>query len=165
RTESDLEEGEKVLLRQERQNKLTSAYDPSPYVIVARRGDLVVIERGNALLKRNVAHVKRFLESDPGPVVQPPVPIEPLSSQPVVQPQPQSEPSLGTLPLLGTRQQESVVRLPVVLIKRPVPVPSVVDQHPVPVSDQPVPVPATAQLPRRSSRIRNPLVWAKDFTN
>ncbi|KAJ7373060.1 hypothetical protein OS493_014207, partial [Desmophyllum pertusum] len=159
-TESDLEEGQKVLLRQ---NKLTSAYDPSPYVIVARRGDLVVIERGNALLKRNVAHVKRFLESDP--VVQPPVPIEPLSSQPVVQPQPHSEPSLGTLPLLGTRQQESIVRLPVVLIKRPVPVPPVVDQHPVPVSDQPVPVPATAQLPRRSSRIRNPPVWAKDFTN
>ncbi|KAJ7369698.1 hypothetical protein OS493_036980 [Desmophyllum pertusum] len=112
--------------------------------------------------KRNVAHIKRFLESDP--VVQPPVRIEPLSSQPVVQPPPQPEHSLGTLPL-GTHQQESVVHPPIIVIKRPVPVPSAVDQHPVPASDQRVPVPATAQLPRRSSRIRNPPVWAKDFTN
>ena len=45
-----------MLLRQHGQHKLSPAYDPDPILILARKGDLVIIERGNTLLKRNVAH-------------------------------------------------------------------------------------------------------------
>ena len=30
-------------------------YDPEPYSVVSKKGELVVIERGETLLKRNVA--------------------------------------------------------------------------------------------------------------
>ena len=64
--ESDVSEGDKVLLMRQKENKLSATYDPEePCSVVSKRGDLVVIERGETLLKRNVGHVKRF--TDPAP--------------------------------------------------------------------------------------------------
>ena len=54
----DVTEGDKKLLLQREQNKLFTTYDPDPYSVVFKKGDLVVIERGETLLKRNVGHVK-----------------------------------------------------------------------------------------------------------
>ena len=48
--DSDVSEGDKVLLMKQKQNKLSATYDPEPYSIVSKRGDLVIIERGETLL-------------------------------------------------------------------------------------------------------------------
>ena len=50
----------------QKQNKLSAMYDPEPYSVVSKRGDLVIIERGEILLKRNVGHVRRFIDPEPG---------------------------------------------------------------------------------------------------
>ena len=47
-----------MLLLQRKQNTLSSTYDPDPYSIVSKKGDLVVIKRGEIQLKRNVDHVR-----------------------------------------------------------------------------------------------------------
>ena len=62
-TESDVSEGDIVLLMRKRENRLSATYDPEPYR--EKREDLVVIERGETLLNRNVGHVKTFIEPVP----------------------------------------------------------------------------------------------------
>ena len=47
---ADVSEGDKVLLMKQKQNKLSATYDPEPYSVVSKRGDLVIIERGETLL-------------------------------------------------------------------------------------------------------------------
>ena len=64
--DSDVSEGDKVLLMKQKDNRLSARYDPEPYSVVSKRGDLVIIERGETLLKRNVGHVKRFIDPEPG---------------------------------------------------------------------------------------------------
>jgi len=64
--DSDVSERYKVLLMKQRLNKLSATYDPEPYSVVSKRRDLVIIERGENLLKRNVGHVKRFINPEPG---------------------------------------------------------------------------------------------------
>lgn len=63
--ESDIAEGDKVLLLERKQNKLSAVYDPDPYSVISKKGDLVVIERGEKLLNRNLGRVKRFIEHTP----------------------------------------------------------------------------------------------------
>ena len=55
-----------MLLMKQNQNKLSATYDPKPYSVVSKGRDLVIIERGETLLKRNVGHVKRFIDPEPG---------------------------------------------------------------------------------------------------
>jgi len=43
--ESDVSEGDKVLLMRQKENKLSATYDPEPYSVVSKIGDLLVIER------------------------------------------------------------------------------------------------------------------------
>ena len=64
--DSDVSEGDKVLLMKHKQNKLSPTYDLEPCSVVSKRGDLVIIERGENPLKRNVGHVKRFIDPKPG---------------------------------------------------------------------------------------------------
>ena len=40
---------------------LSKIYDPDPYVTLSRKGDSLVLERGDVLLKRNLDNVKRFI--------------------------------------------------------------------------------------------------------
>ena len=46
-------------------NKLSTKYDPDPYNVVSKKGELVFIERRETQLKRNVGDVKRFIGSSP----------------------------------------------------------------------------------------------------
>ena len=39
-----MSEGDKVLLRRQKENKLSATYDPEPHSVVSKRGDLLVIE-------------------------------------------------------------------------------------------------------------------------
>ena len=63
--ESDVKEGDEVLLQMKKQDKLSPLYDPNPYVVTYRNGDLLIIEREGATLRRNVGHVKRFITASP----------------------------------------------------------------------------------------------------
>ena len=85
-----------MLLLQRKQNKLSTTYDPDPYSVVSKKGDLVVIERGETQLKRNVGHVKRFIGSTPQTRQPQHVGIQPLA-QPLAQ-QPVAEPSALPVP-------------------------------------------------------------------
>ena len=59
--------GDKVLLKQERQNKLSTAFAHEPYDVVAKKGNSVVIESPEGvLLKRNTTHVKTYEEASGG---------------------------------------------------------------------------------------------------
>ena len=53
---------------------------------VSKRGDLVVIERGESLLKRNVGHVKRFLQPAPRESQQQREPTQQLEQRPPMEP-------------------------------------------------------------------------------
>ena len=61
--ESDVKEGDMVLLRQERKNKLTPTFRPEPYLVLDKTGNSVVVESPDGVqYKRNSTHVKKFLE-------------------------------------------------------------------------------------------------------
>ena len=110
--ESDVSEGDKVLLMGKKQNKLSATYDPYPYSVVSKRGDVVVIERGETPLKRNVGHLKRFI--DPAPQTPQPQkegtwPLEqtPVIGNPAEGPvtKPVTEPSLPQSPIVRMPEQ------------------------------------------------------------
>ena len=59
---SDIEEGDGVLLRQNRENKLPPTFQPDQYRVVEKNGSGVIIESSTGQSKmRNVDHLKRFV--------------------------------------------------------------------------------------------------------
>jgi hypothetical protein len=55
--------GDKVMLRQERTDKLDTAFKNEPYQVTARNGNRVTIESTKgASYDRNVTHVKKYTE-------------------------------------------------------------------------------------------------------
>ena len=65
---SDVKEGDTVLLRQERKNKLTPSFRPEPYRVLDKSGNSVVVESPDGVqYKRNSTHVKKFLERSNAP--------------------------------------------------------------------------------------------------
>lgn len=61
--ENSLKEGEKVLLRRQVRNKFCTPFHPTPFSLVSKNGNSVVIESGeNVRYRRNVTDVKRFVE-------------------------------------------------------------------------------------------------------
>ena len=135
-----------MLLLQRKQNKLSTTYNPDPYSVVSKKGDLVVIEQGETQLKRNVGHVKRFIGSTQQTRQLQHVGIQPLA-QPMAQ-QPIAEPA--TLPV-----PERVETLPPETVTKPMLEPL---SQPVFVR-----VPEETTEPRRSMRQRNEPRWLKDY--
>ena len=63
-TTSDIAEGDLILLRQNRENKLSPTFEPEPYRVLEKNGNAVVIENSAGQCKmRNAGHMK-FV--DPG---------------------------------------------------------------------------------------------------
>ena len=61
--ESNLEQGDRVLVKQDRENKFSTPLHPEPFTLVDKRGNMVVVEsQSGSNYKRNVTHVKKFLE-------------------------------------------------------------------------------------------------------
>lgn len=59
--ESDLQQGDQVLLKQNRSNKLDTPFHPEPYKVVDKRGSEVTIQSSTGeRYRRNVTHVKKF---------------------------------------------------------------------------------------------------------
>ena len=64
-TTSDIAEGDMILLRQNRENKLSPTFEPEPYRVVEKNGNAVIIENSSSQSKmRNAGHMKKFV--DPG---------------------------------------------------------------------------------------------------
>ena len=59
---NDIQKGDKVLLRQEREKKLSTPFKQVPYTVVQKNGNSVLIEADGVQYRRNVTHVKRHLE-------------------------------------------------------------------------------------------------------
>jgi len=55
---SNLAEGDTVLVRQPRHNKLTSRYDPRPYTVTEAKGSMLTARRGQHKITRNSSHFK-----------------------------------------------------------------------------------------------------------
>ena len=90
---SDIEEGDKVLLKQTRENKLSPNYEPEPYIVTRKDGNAVILQDTNGNNKmRNIAHMKKFV--DPGTVDKGEIDPQPhLAEQPVQPEQDQPNPS------------------------------------------------------------------------
>ena len=74
--ESDVKEGDTVLLKQEQRNKLTPTFRPKPFCVLEKTGNSVVVESPDGVqYKRNTTHVKKFLERNSSPENQPAVPV------------------------------------------------------------------------------------------
>ena len=58
---SDIASGDKLLLKQARQNKLSTLYDPRPFTVLERRGPSLILHRGDGrMFMRNVSHVHKL---------------------------------------------------------------------------------------------------------
>ena len=62
--ESEIREGDKVLLRQEKENKLSTPYKQSPFTVIQQNSNSVVVEVDGVQYRRNVTHVKKYFERD-----------------------------------------------------------------------------------------------------
>lgn len=59
--DSDVYVGDKVLVQQHRQNKLSTRYANNPFTVVNRNGSQVTVESPSGIqYKRNVGHVRKF---------------------------------------------------------------------------------------------------------
>ena len=58
-------DGDQVLLKQARENKLSPNYEPVPYKVVHKDGNAVLLEdaKGNGKMG-NIAHMKKFVEPE-----------------------------------------------------------------------------------------------------
>ena len=62
---SEVVPGDQVLVQQERQDKLSPQFNPTPYTVVTKRGNsLVVQSQEGAQYSRNTSHVKKFLQDN-----------------------------------------------------------------------------------------------------
>lgn len=53
--------GDKVLIKQQRKNKLSTPFDPEPVTVVGRKGSMLILRKHDGTeLARNVSHAKRI---------------------------------------------------------------------------------------------------------
>ena len=62
--ENDIQKGDKVLLRQERDNKSSTPFKQVPFTVVQKNGNSVLVETDGVQYLRNVTHAKRYLERE-----------------------------------------------------------------------------------------------------
>ena len=62
---SDIEEGDKVLLKQTRENKLSPNYEPEPCIVTRKDGNAAILQDTNGNKEmRNIAHMKKFVDPE-----------------------------------------------------------------------------------------------------
>ena len=62
--ESEIREGDKVLLRQEKEKKLSTPHKQSPFTVIQKNGNGVLVEADGVQYRQNVTHVKKYFERD-----------------------------------------------------------------------------------------------------
>lgn len=65
---SEVLPGDQVLVQQEKKDKLSTRFDPTPYTVVSKHGNsLIVQSQEGAQYSRNTAHVKKLLQNNGTP--------------------------------------------------------------------------------------------------
>ncbi|CAC5383109.1 unnamed protein product [Mytilus coruscus] len=63
--ESDIRVDDQVLVRQDRENKMSTPFVPSPFKVVEKIGNSVLVESDQGVqYRRNVTHLKKFIERE-----------------------------------------------------------------------------------------------------
>ncbi|KAK6178683.1 hypothetical protein SNE40_011209 [Patella caerulea] len=62
---SDIKVGDKVLLKQEKSNKLSTNFNPRPYTVIQIDGNSITIQNENETLRRNSSLMKKYYSNDP----------------------------------------------------------------------------------------------------
>ena len=62
--ESKIQEGVKVLLRQEKKTNCQRHINNPPFTVVQKDGNSVLVEADGVQYRRNVTHVKKYLKHD-----------------------------------------------------------------------------------------------------
>ena len=57
---NDLKVGDKVLLKQNESNKMSTVYRKDPFIITQRKENCVTVQNDDVCHKRNIKHVKKF---------------------------------------------------------------------------------------------------------
>ena len=60
--DSEIEVGDKVLLRQQH-DKLSTNFNPEPCSVIDKVGNAVTVQKGEQIMRRNSSHMKKFNES------------------------------------------------------------------------------------------------------
>ena len=84
-------------MQQDKQNKLSTNFDPTPHQVTARAGNAVVVQApSSALYDGNTTHVRRYMEAEPAMPPEMPTPAEvvreAVSSEPPGGPEPPTVP-------------------------------------------------------------------------
>ena len=60
--ESDISVGDKILIEQKRENKLSTPYQPMPYEVVSKEGNSIIAKSEDGVeVQRNTLHTKKFV--------------------------------------------------------------------------------------------------------
>ena len=80
---SDVSPGDKLLVKQERQKKLSTPCAPGPHEVVTKTGNSVIIESPEGVqLKRNTIHAKKYEELPLGKDEKTPLPVDIAPTEP-----------------------------------------------------------------------------------
>ncbi|CAH0729588.1 unnamed protein product, partial [Brenthis ino] len=64
---SDLTTGDKILIKQRKENKLTKLFSPEEHTVVSKKGNAVVAQsQDGKIIKRNSTHFQKVLDRDVG---------------------------------------------------------------------------------------------------
>lgn len=76
-TKSDILPGDKVLVKQtQNRDKMTPTFRPEPMTVKAKYGNSLTLDADGVEYKRNITHVKKFLEKHDDPQVVKPIDVE-----------------------------------------------------------------------------------------
>lgn len=69
---SDIEIGDRVLIRQDKANKLSTPFNPNPHIVVDKNGSSTVVESPQGVqYKRNTSHLRRYMTQETSGVEEP----------------------------------------------------------------------------------------------
>ena len=97
---------EKVLLRQEKESKLSTPYKQSPFTFIQKNGNSVLVEADGVLYRRNVTRVKKYLERDYDVLPATSKSTDSLEAQRATQSSPNQESSREPLSVSSERASE-----------------------------------------------------------
>ena len=87
-----------MLVQKERKNKLTTRFEPSPYTVVNRHGNSLIVQPpGGAQYSRNTSHVKELLENGDTHDDTPSIPEVVMTGEPHKQDRPTPQQSVVIL--------------------------------------------------------------------
>ena len=173
-TPCDINPGDAVLVRQPKQNKLTTPYDSVPYTVTERKGTMVTARRNDKEITRNSSHFKRIDESHmtrAGSGYEDESDDE-ITYKPVAPPMPPDRPQTGTVPPTTPPRNTAVGNPPTPQtplrrqsVPRAIPCspPTVPSSSPRAVPRSLPTVPSSSPARMRPRRAQKAPTWMKDY--